>query len=87
MGYTLTILPAAMRDMEDLPRRERERITARIDLLLRQPRPPGCVKLAGWRHRYRVRVGRCRVVYEVCDDALLVVVQMVDHRKSIYDRL
>ncbi|MBW2162226.1 MAG: type II toxin-antitoxin system RelE/ParE family toxin, partial [Deltaproteobacteria bacterium] len=33
---------------------------------------------------YRIRVGRYRVVYEVFDDRVIVIVLKVGHRKDIY---
>ena len=48
------------------------------------PRPPGCEKLAGEDNRYRIRVGRYRVVYSVGDARLVVFVVKVGHRKDVY---
>lgn len=56
---------------------------AAIDQLATEPRPAGCIKLSG-RAQWRVRVGDYRVLYEIHDDALLVLVIEVGHRRSIY---
>jgi mRNA interferase RelE/StbE len=47
------------------------------------PRGEGCVKLSGQK-RYRVRQGRYRIVYEIHDTELVVVVVKVGHRSDIY---
>ena len=65
-------------------KKDRRRIVARIQALAEDPRPSGCEKLSGEADRYRVRVGRYRVVYSVGDAELTVVVVRVGHRKDVY---
>lgn len=60
------------------------RIAATIDALAGDPRPSGCRKLAGTDRLYRVRVGDYRVVYEIHDDRLLVLVIKLGHRREVY---
>jgi len=48
------------------------------------PRPPGCVKLAGPDALYRIRIGDYRIVYQIRDAELLVVVVAIGHRREIY---
>ena len=50
-----------------------------IEALADNPRPPGCEKLSGL-PRYRIRQGQYRIVYEIRDDVLLVLVVKVAHR-------
>lgn len=57
---------------------------AAIDDLANDPRPTGCVKLAGEEALYRVRVGDYRILYQIHDRALLVVVIEIGHRREIY---
>jgi mRNA interferase RelE/StbE len=42
------------------------------------------VKLAGGDDLYRVRVGDYRVVYQIQDRALVVLVVNVGHRREVY---
>jgi mRNA interferase RelE/StbE len=55
----------------------------RIRALADDPRPPGCEKLSGL-EQYRVRQGVYRIVYEIADKRLLVVVVRVGHRREVY---
>ena len=50
------------------------RIGAAIDKLVENPRPPGCVKLAGDSNAWRVRLGEYRMLYEIADERLTVLV-------------
>jgi mRNA interferase RelE/StbE len=58
-------------------------LLARIADLAGNPRPPGCQKLSA-QERYRLRVGRYRVVYEIRDRELVVLVVKVADRKDVY---
>jgi mRNA interferase RelE/StbE len=62
------------------------RLRAAIDLLTQNARPSGCVKLAGGPDLYRIRVGDYRIVYQVKDDVLIVLVLSVGHRRDVYRR-
>ncbi|MCE5269960.1 type II toxin-antitoxin system RelE/ParE family toxin [bacterium] len=84
--YEITILPAALKQLESLPVGIRRRIAAGIDSLSDNPRPEGCRKLAGSDNLYRLRQGDYRVVYEVRDAVLVVLVIRLGHRKDIYRR-
>jgi mRNA interferase RelE/StbE len=48
-------------------------IAATLLALARNPRPPGCIKLAGAEDLWRIRVRQYRVIYQVVDDDQLVV--------------
>ena len=83
-AYSLRIKPSAAREIEDIGgKADRRRVVERIERLAEEPRPPGCVKLAGGEH-YRVRQGRYRIVYEVRDAELVVLVVRVGDRRDIY---
>ena len=83
--YRLLIKPSAAKEIEVIDqKKDRQRIVAGIRLLADDPRPPGCEKLAGEDDRYRIRVGRYRVIYSVGDEELVVVVVRVGHRKDVY---
>ena len=83
--YRVLIKPSAAKEIEAVDnKKDRQRIVACIRSLADDPRAPGCEKLAGERDRYRIRVGRYRVIYSIGDGDLLVVVIRVGHRKDVY---
>ena len=85
-GYRLLFRQSVAKDLRRIPRVDRARILKRIRRLAAEPRPPGCEKLSG-QERYRLRQGRYRILYEIQDDVLVVVVVKVGHRREIYRRL
>mgnify|MGYP001568175259 FL=1 len=64
-------------------KRDRQRIVQRIRALADDPLPTGCQKLSGY-DRYRLPQGRYRVVYEVRDAEVVVVVIRIGHRRDVY---
>jgi mRNA interferase RelE/StbE len=59
------------------------RILARLTALESNPRPPDVKKLKG-RNGWRIRVGDYRVIYEIHDRELQIMVITVGHRREVY---
>ena len=83
MVYRIQFTPSAEREFLKLPKPLQGRLDLKIDALARNPRPGGVVKLAG-QEAYRIRVGDYRVVYEIHDRVLVVLVLTVGHRGDVY---
>ena len=83
MNYVIDVLRVAQKQLAGIDRSAQTRIIAAIRSLAVCPRPVGCIKLSG-RPAWRIRIGNYRVIYEIHDDRLLVVVVAIGHRKDIY---
>jgi len=81
--YKLVFKRSVSKDLRALPRRDIARILKCIQSLAEEARPRGCEKLSG-EDRYRVRQGVYRIIYEIQDDVLTVVVVKVGHRREVY---
>ena len=81
--YKLVVRRSVAKDLRSLPQADVARILARIETLQVDPRPPGCEKLSGL-ERYRLRQGVYRILYEIADEVLTVVVVKVGHRREVY---
>ena len=82
-NYKIFIKPSAVKEIEDIPKKDRLRIVSRIQRLASDPRPMGCEKLAG-KERYRIRQGNYRILYSVSDLELFIFVVKVGHRRDVY---
>ena len=82
-SFEVLIKPSAVKEIEILPKKDRQRIVRRIVALAGNPRPPGCEKLSG-QERYRVRQGNYRILYEVHERELIVMIVKVGDRKNVY---
>jgi len=84
MAYRIEIKRSARKEMQTLPRRDQHRIAATIEALAEEPRPAGVRKIIGADDLYRLRIGDYRVVYQVCDCKLIVLIVRIAHRKDVY---
>lgn len=84
MTYRITLAPSAPRQLGKLDPQARRRIQAALELLATEPRPPAATRLVGGSGEWRVRTGDYRIIYEIKDDQLLVLVLRVNHRREIY---
>ncbi len=84
MSFRIDLTPSAARQLRKLDPQGRRRIQAAIELLAEDPRPPAAKMLVNSDGAWRVRVGDYRVVYEIEDGRLLVLVLALGHRREIY---
>ena len=82
-SYELVFRRSVAKDLRAFPKQDVKRIMQRIRSLALDPRPVGCEKLSG-QERYRVRQGVYRIIYEITDARLLVLVVKVGHRSDVY---
>jgi len=84
MQYELIIKPTAEKSLDKLPASIRRRMVNAMKELRNTPRPAKAVKLVGDENLWRIRVGNYRVVYEIHDAMLVILVLRVAHRKDVY---
>lgn len=86
MTYRIELSPAAARQLRKLDAQARRRVQAAVELLADDPRPAGAKMLVGGEGEWRVRTGDYRIIYEINDNVLLVLVLALGHRREIYRR-
>jgi mRNA interferase RelE/StbE len=84
--YRVEFAPAAERDFRGLSPDTQRRLRPRIDALAAEPRPREATALRGGEGIYRLRVGEYRILYEIREAVLLVLVVRTGHRREIYRR-
>lgn len=82
-SYELAFKKSVARDLRAFPKADVQRIVRRMHALADDPRPAGCEKLSG-QERYRVRQGVYRIVYEIQDERLVVLIVRIGHRREVY---
>ncbi|MGH6898166.1 MAG: type II toxin-antitoxin system RelE family toxin [Geminicoccaceae bacterium] len=87
MSYRIEVAPAAERQLRRLDPKMRTRIAARLRPLAENPRPHGAKQLSAPERLWRLRVGAWRVIYQIHDDRLVVLVLRVGHRGEVYRKL
>jgi len=84
MAYAIIYKPSADKTLRKLPEKVQRRIAAATEALADDPRPPGAKELQGADELWRIRIGEYRVVYTIQDEALIVLIVRVAHRKDVY---
>ncbi len=85
MTYRVRFNKKYLKDLQKIPKADRDHIYKDVLKLADDPRPDGCKKLKGAKGPlYRIRCGIYRVVYTIQDNVLLVLVIEAGHRKDIY---
>ncbi len=81
--YDVSISRRAQKELAKLPDHAYQSVRGAVRALAQNPRPPGSIKLTN-RAAWRIRVGDYRVIYEIHDQQLVVIVVHVGHRRDIY---
>ena len=84
MPYSIELTRQAEKDLAALPVKIQRQVGARIDALADDPRPDGVKKLKGNGNEYRIRSGDFRILYQVFDSKIVVVVVRIADRKDAY---
>lgn len=84
--HRVEFLPSAARELGALPRAAQLQLAAAVDLLAREPRPEGATLLSGTGSEriWRLRVGSYRVLYQVLDRVLVILVVRIADRRQAY---
>ncbi|HEX9147568.1 MAG TPA: type II toxin-antitoxin system RelE/ParE family toxin [Thermoanaerobaculia bacterium] len=85
MAYRPLYLPGAEKDIRALPSRVAERVRNAVGRLAENPRLGkrlGGELVPFWSYL----VGDYRLIYEIRDDELIVLVVMLGYRRAIYER-
>lgn len=83
--YRLEIRPAVEKTLRKIRDTHlQQRLADVFEKLAENPRRMGVEKLSGVENRYRFRVGDYRIVYEIHDTILLVLILAVGDRKEVY---
>jgi mRNA interferase RelE/StbE len=83
MTWRIVFKKSVAKDLRRIPQADVRRILATINTLAENPRVAGTEKLSG-SERYRIRQGMYRILYEVKDEEILIIVVKVGHRRDVY---
>ncbi len=81
--YKIEIKKSAVKEIKKLPGKDIKKILEKISSLVDDPRHQNCIKLST-DEKYRIRIGAYRILYEIKDKLLFVIVVKDSHRKDVY---
>ncbi len=87
MKYRIEVKASAAKALKKIPKPDRKRISEKIDDLAENLPNQNTTKMKGNNPFHKTRVGDYRIVYEIQDDVLLILIIKIGHRKDIYRNL
>ncbi|MFC1513314.1 type II toxin-antitoxin system RelE/ParE family toxin [Thermodesulfobacteriota bacterium] len=87
MIYSIEFRPTVLKSFKRFPKRDLVRIKKRIDALGSDLPDPATTKMKGNNLLHKVRSGDYRIIYEIHDDKLVILVVKIGHRKDVYKSL
>lgn len=86
MSYQIKISKRAKRDLKKMDPDNRQQVSRVIDDLAANPRPQSSKRMKGtYKGFWRKRSGNYRIIYDIQDNNLVVMIVRAGHRKDIYD--
>lgn len=82
--YSIAYRPSAAKALRKLDPQTAKKVLTAVSDLARQPRPPGSVRLVGGQGECRIRVGDYRVIYDISELELVILVLRIGHRRDVY---
>ncbi len=86
MTYKIIITKSIQKQLDNLPSNIQDRVYEKISQLAEEPRPDGVAKLKGYDNEYRIRIGDYRLVHEIQDEKLIVLILQCKHRRDVYKK-
>ena len=87
MKYSVEFRPSVFKSIKLFPKKDLRRIKKRVDDLAEKLPDPATTKMKGDNPFHKVRSGDYRIIYEIHDDRLVILVVKIGHRKDVYKRL
>jgi len=84
--YSVEFRPAVLRSLKRFPRRDLVRIKRKIENLASNLPDPNTTKMKGNNPFHKVRTGDYRIIYEILEEKLVILVVKIGHRKDVYRR-
>ncbi|RRC95082.1 type II toxin-antitoxin system RelE/ParE family toxin [Schaalia canis] len=85
--YQISYAPSAVKYLRKLDRSTQRRLLNAIEGLAKDPTPPRSIQLKGGQGERRIRVGDYRVIYEINNGELIILVLKIGHRRDVYRQL
>jgi len=87
MGYTVEFRPSVLKIVKRFPKKDLVKIKNKIEALRVNLPNPKLTKMSGNNSFHKIRSGNYRIIYEIHDDRVVILIVKIGHRKDVYKRL
>lgn len=87
MPYTVEFRPSVWKNAKNIPNKDLVKIKSKIDEIRFNLPDPTATKMSGNNDFHKVQCGNYRIIYEIHEHRLVILVVKVGHRKDVYRKL
>ena len=87
MAYRVEFRPSVWKNVKNVPKKDLIKIKRKIEEMSSNLPDPSTTKMSGDNAFHKVRCGDHRIIYEICENRLLILVVKIGHRKDVYRSL
>lgn len=87
MSYRIEVKKSAAKSLRKIPKADQKRIADKIDSLAENTPNPDTTKMKGNNPFHKIRVGDYRIIYEIHENVLSILIVKIGHRKDIYKNI
>ena len=87
MSYRIDVKRSAAKALQKIPKADQKKIADKIDALAQNPPNPDTTKMKGNNPFHKIRVGDYRIIYEIHEEVLIILIVKIGHRKDVYKGL
>ena len=87
MRYAIEFRPSVLNDLKRVPKKDLIRIKSRIKELSSNLPPSSTTKMKGYNPFHRIRSGDYRIIYEIREETIVILIVRIGHRKDVYKKL
>jgi len=87
MPYSIEFRPSVLKSLKRLPKKDLVKLKKKIEELESNLPNPHNTKMKGENPFHKIRSGDYRIIYEIHEDRVVILVVKIGHRKDVYRRL
>ena len=87
MVYSIEFRPPVLKSLKRFPKKDLVRIKKKIEELGQNLPEPNTTKMKGNNSFHKIRTGDYRIIYEIHDDRVVILIVKIGHRKDVYKGL
>ena len=87
MVYTVEFRPSVWKNVKNVPKKDLVKIKSKIEEISLNLPDPATTKMSGDNDFHKVRCGNYRIIYEIHENHLIILIVKIGHRKDVYRSL
>ena len=87
MAYAVAFRPSVWKNVKNVPKKDLVKIKSKIEEISSHLPDPSVTKMSGDNDFHKIRCGNYRIIYEIHENRLIILVVKIGHRKDVYRNL